>query len=186
MQNPAEQLKTVSLMILVPDLLKQFNKITLLGQRGINLSKLEMDAIAEALINRQALPEKVAAINAAMRDIVQESITLLDKKFSLSFEQALKTSDISAVADWETTADFLEIANEKSNAELRISAGCSLMAFLGDVSLADYLLTVIQVDAGANDVEAMIAKRALSHNANIDIDAEDWLTKIAKLINQTG
>ena len=149
MQNPAEQLKNVPLTILVPDMLKQFNKLTLLGQRGINLSKVEMDAIAEALTESKTLPEKVPAINDALHDIIHESLALLDKRFGLSFEQSMKTTDISDVADWHTTADFLEIANEKSNAELRISAGCSLMAFLGDVRLAKYLLTVITVDDGA-------------------------------------
>ncbi len=183
MQNPAEQLKTVPLTILVPDLLKQFNKPTLLGQRGVQVSKHEIDAIGEVLVEEQSLPDIVVDINLALRDIVQESITLLHEKFGLTFEQALQTSDISEVADWETTADFLEIANEKSNAELRISAGCSLMAFLGDVSLAEHLLTVIKVDEGANDVDAMIAKRALSHYAEVDIEAKDWLERIkAELI----
>lgn len=179
MQNPAEQLKTVSLTILVPDLLKQFNKPTLLAQRDVKLTKIEIDAIGDTLEKGKPLPEKVTAINAAMADIIKESLTVLDDKFGLSFEQALKTTDISSVAEWETTADFLEIANEKSNAELRISAGCSLMAFLGDVSLAEHLLTVIRVDNGVNDVDAMIAKRALSHQTGLDSDAEDWLTQIA-------
>lgn len=182
MQNPAEQLKNITLAILVPDMLKQFNKLTLLGQRGINLSKIEMDAIAEALTEGNALPEKVPAINDALHEIIQESITLLDERFGLTFEKSLKTMDISDVANWHTTADFLEIANEKSNAELRISAGCSLMAFLGDVRLAKHLLTVIRVDDGVNDVDAMIAKRALSHYAKLDMDAEDWLTKIETVI----
>ena len=182
MQNPAEQLKNIPLTILVPDMLKQFNKLTLLGQHGINLSKLEMDAIAETLTEGKALPENASAINNALYDIVQESITLLDDRFSLNFAKALETTDISDVADWHTTADFLEIANEKSNAELRISAGCSLMVFLGDVRLANHLLTVIRVDDGVNDVDAMIAKRALSYYAKLDMDAEDWLTKIEKTI----
>lgn len=182
MQNPAEQLKTVPLSILVPDLLKQFNKPTLLGQRGVNLTKIEIDAMGEALAKGHDLPKNIADINTGLGDIVQESVTLLQEKFSLTVEQALKTSNISDVAEWETTADFLEIANEKSNAELRISAGCSLMAFLGDVSLAEHLLTVIEVDAGANDVDAMIAKRALSHFAQIDIDSEGWLETIKALI----
>ncbi|GAB5492267.1 MAG: hypothetical protein Phog2KO_24820 [Phototrophicaceae bacterium] len=184
MQNPAEQLKTVPLTILVPDLLKQFNKATLLGQRGVRLTKIELDAIGNALAEGQVLPDNISAINTALSDIIQESVDLLAEKFSLSVEQSLQTSTISDVADWETTADFLEIANEKSNAELRISAGISLMVFLGDVSLADYLLTVIRVDAGANDVDAMIAKRALSHYAKIEIDADDWLETVRSIVKR--
>lgn len=178
MDNPAEQLKTVPLTILVPDLLKQFNKPSLLGQRGVTLTKSDMDAIAEALEQQHPLPANTQAICDALADIVRESVTVLDEQFSLSVEQALQIHDISEVAAWETTADFLEIANIKSNAELRISAGCSLMAFLGDVSLAEHLLTVIKVDAGTNDVDAMIAKRALSTHTQIDIDADDWLAQI--------
>ncbi|MEO1288352.1 MAG: hypothetical protein AAFV93_11330 [Chloroflexota bacterium] len=182
MTNPAEQLKTVPLTILLPDLLRQFNKPTLLGQRGVTLTKTQMDAIAQAIQNKQSLPDDTQAIIPAMQAIVHESITLLDEKFSLSFRHALQTTDISQVAKWETTADFLEIANVKSNAELRISAGTSILVFLGDATLADHLLTVIEVDAGANDVDAMIAKRALSTYAEIDIDTEDWLSKIQELL----
>lgn len=180
MQNPGEQLKTLPLTILVADLLKQFNKPTLFIQRGVNLTKAEMDAIATALEKQQALPEKVASINDALADIIGESLTLLDNKFGLSFEQSLRTLDISDVAEWETTSDFLEIANEKSNAELRISAGVSLMVFLKDVRLVAHLLTVIRVDDGINDVDAMIAKRAISHYTGVDMDATDWLVQVEK------
>lgn len=185
MENPAEQLKTVPLTLLLPDLLSQFNKPTLLGQRGVTLTKIEMDAIAGALQEGTLLPETVAKIIPALQVIVQESISLLDAEFGLSFRQALETTDISEVAQWETTADFLEIANIKSNAELRISAGTSVLAFLGDVTLADYLLIVIAIDEGVNDVDAMIAKRALSTYAKIDIDAEDWLEKVKIFTTET-
>ncbi|MGJ3238856.1 MAG: hypothetical protein ACFE0Q_09140 [Anaerolineae bacterium] len=178
MQNPAEQLKTLPLTILVPDLLQQFNKPTLLGARDVQLNKAQMDDIAQALTAQDDLPERVNAVNQALYQIVQESVHLLDTRFGLSYEQTLRTTDISAVAEWETTADFLEIANHKSNAELRISAGCSLMAFLGDVRLAEHLLTVIRVDDGANDVDAMIARRALSHYSGVPMDTEDWLAQV--------
>lgn len=184
MQNPAEQLKTVPLTLLLPDLLSQFNKPTLLGQRDVKLVKADMDAIAIALQTDKPLPEISTAIIPAMQDIVRESIAQLDDRFGLSFRQALVTSDISEVAEWETTADFLEIANIKSNAELRISAGTSILAFLGDVTLADHLLTVIAVDGGANDVDAMIAKRALSTYATLDIEAENWLEIIQSKIKR--
>ncbi|MGB7337483.1 MAG: hypothetical protein WBC91_01215 [Phototrophicaceae bacterium] len=182
MENPAEQLKKVPLTLLVPDLLKQFNKPSLLAQRGVILSKVEIDDIGEAVNQQQPLPDNTRAICEALADIVRESLVVLDDEFSLSFERALQTLDISDVAAWETTADFLEIANIKSNAELRISAGCSLMVFLGDASLAKHLLTLIKVDAGTNDVDAMIAKRALSTYAKVDIDADDWLMQITETL----
>jgi hypothetical protein len=85
---------------------------------------------------------------------------------------------MSDISGWQTTAEFLEIANHKNNAELRISAGTSLMVFLGDVRLAAYLFTVIHNDNGLDDVDAMIAKRALSHYTRVAVDAADWEAKV--------
>lgn len=184
MQNPSEQLKTIPLTLLIPDLLKQFNKPTLLGQRDVTLTKSDMDTIAQALEVGEPLPSLTQDIANALADIVQESINLLNEKFSLSFEKSLRTTDISDVADWETTADFLEVANYKSNAELRISAGTSIMVFLGDLRFASYLMTVIEVDANANDVDAMIAKRALSQTLSININADDWHNQVSNALTK--
>lgn len=171
---PDDSLQDMPLTILLPDLMKQFNKPTLLGARDVTLTKAQMDAVANAITEKKALPDTVSAINNALADIIRESETELQDRFSLDFATALRTTDISAVADWESTADFLEIANHKSNAELRISAGASLMAFLGDGRFGHHLLTVIDVDAGVNDVDALIARRALSQFAGIAHDADNW------------
>ncbi|MEO0597122.1 MAG: hypothetical protein AAF126_13500, partial [Chloroflexota bacterium] len=162
------------LTILLPDLMKQFNKPTLLGARDVTLTKAQMDAIATALTEKNTLPDTVPAINDALADIIRESENELQDRFSLDFATALRTTDISAVAEWESTADFLEIANHKSNAELRISAGASLMTFLGDGRFGHHLLSVIDVDAGINDVDAVIARRALSQFAGVAYDAGNW------------
>ena len=184
MQNPSEQLKNIPLSMLIPDLLKQFNKPTLLAQRNITLTKSDMDAISKSLTDDADLLDIVPSLTNALADIVQESVDFLHDKFGLSFEQSLRTTDISQVAAWETTADFLEIANHKSNAELRISAGTSLMVFLRDLRFANYLLTVIDVDDNTDDVDAMIAKRALSHTLKVAIDSENWLEMIKKWLSQ--
>jgi hypothetical protein len=59
---------------------------------------------------------------------------------------------------WETTAEFLDIANEKSNAELRISAGSALILVLGDDRYKDYLTFLVENPA-LDDVSAIMAKR---------------------------
>jgi hypothetical protein len=171
MMNPAEELKKLPLAVLLADLLKQINKPSLLGARGIRLSHEEIEAIAERVEADKALCD-------ALLDIVQESIAELKERFGFSYEEALKTQDMSAIGGWETTAEFLELANYKTNAELRISLGASLLAFFGDKRAAEHLWTVIAADAGLNDVDALIAKRALSHYAKIEMDSSDWEAKV--------
>jgi hypothetical protein len=167
---------------LIADLLKQFNKPTLLGARGVVLSKAEIDEIALTCTNQQSLPDSVASIITALADIVQESSTELQNRFGLTFAESLAQTDMSAVGNWETTAEFLEIANHKSNAELRISAGVSLMAFLGDVRYAEHLFTVMQQDKGLDDVDAVIARRALATYSGIRLEADDWETQVRAMI----
>src|SRR5688572_7055574 len=128
----ADQLLQVPLQHLIPDLLRQFHKPTLLGNYDINLSKADMDNIAEIVEKRETLPDLVAAINDALAAIVQESVEELQQRFGLTFAESLAKTDMSDIGGWQTTAEFLEIANHKNNAELRISAGTSLMVFLGD------------------------------------------------------
>jgi hypothetical protein len=173
-----EQLMQVPLQQLVIDLLRQFNKPTLLGKHRVSLNKAEMDMIAEAVAHQDTLPTMAQEINAALAQIVQESVAELQTRFGLTFAESLAKIDLSEVSDWQTTAEFLEIANHKSNAELRISAGTSLMVLLGDVRYADYLFSVIDVDGGLDDVDAMIAKRALAYHTQIGLDAEDWETQV--------
>ena len=112
--NPSDQLKKLPLATLIADLLKQINKPSLLGERGIHLSKEEIDKIAEEAKAEMPLRD-------AIFDIVQESIAELKSRFGFGYEESLRTQDMNAIGGWETTADFLELANTKSNAELRVS-----------------------------------------------------------------
>ncbi len=174
-RNPAEQLLSLPVDGLVLELLKQFQR--LLAERNVSLTTDEMKEISRLAASHEALPGKVAAIQAAMVQIVQESVTVLSERFGFTFVQSLAT-DMNSIGGWETTADFLEIANHKSNAELRISAGSSLLALLGDARFAEALFAVIAADAGAQDVDATIARRALAHYAHVDATAPDWETQV--------
>ena len=181
-----EQLMQVPLQQLVTDLLRQFNKPTLLGKHRVSLNKPQMDGIAAAVTKQDTLPAIVHEINVALSQIVEESVADLQTRFGLTFAESLAKTDLSEVSDWQTTAEFLEIANHKSNAELRISAGTSLMVLLGDVRYADYLFTVIRVDSGLDDVDAMIAKRALAHYTRIELGTENWETRVKGILqNET-
>ncbi len=154
----AEQLYNAPLADLIRILLKQFKR--LLNQRGVDYTTDEAKGLARAIAEGDAPPEKVVSIRAAMNDIVAESETLLQERWNLSFGQSLDTG-MNDIPGWESTAEFLEIANEKSNAELRIAAGAALLVMLGDRSHVETLHTVIEHDAGANDADAVFARRAL-------------------------
>lgn len=168
--QPSQALKAAPLADLVVLLLKQFKRI--LDQQGLVLTVPEMEALGTSAENRQA-HESVERLKGVLEQLIEESLGVLRAQFQLSFIESLAT-DMNSIGGWESTAEFLEIANIKANAELRISVGASLLAFFGDKRYADLLLAVIAYDAGAWDVDAMFAKRALSHLCQVDFDNPDW------------
>lgn len=168
--NPAQSLRTVPTNELIALLLKQFKR--LLTERDIKLTSDELNSISVAIAQYQVTP-KTDAIQKALLELVAESETVLQERFGLTFAEALAT-DMNGIGGWETTAEFLEIANHKSNAELRISAGSSLLTLTGNAQFVEHLWAVIAEDAGVWDVDASIAQRALTHVADVDPQADDW------------
>jgi len=178
-RNPSEQLLSLPVDGLILELLKQFKR--LLAERNVDLTTAEIKQISEKAANYEPLPEKVAAIQAAMVQIVQESQTVLSERFGYTFAESLAV-DMDSISGWETTAEFLEIANHKSNAELRISAGATLLTFLGDDRYTEPLFAVIAADEDTGDVDAAMARRALTHFTKVDATASDWMEQVrAKL-----
>lgn len=162
---------------LVTILLRQFKR--LLAERGVDLTDAEMQQIGVETANHTSEDEKIPAICAALADVVAESETVL-KQWNLTFAQSLAT-DMNAMPGWTTTADFLEIANDKVNAEVRISAGSALMLALGDTSNVPLLLQAIEYDLKVFrqlDVDAVIARRALLFVSGVEGDALDWLAQV--------
>ncbi|MEQ8675791.1 MAG: hypothetical protein RLP44_06130 [Aggregatilineales bacterium] len=162
---------------LVTILLRQFKR--LLADRDVTLSDSDMQKLGEHVAQRTADPAQLTPINQALREIIIESIGVLGN-WDLTFGQSLKT-DMNAMNNWQTTAEFLDVANEKINAEVRISAGSSLMVALGDYHYSQLLIEAIEHDlatAGSLDVDAMIAKRTLIFASNIDPKANDWLEQL--------
>lgn len=169
--NPTQNLRNAPIQDLVVVLLKQFQR--LLKERGVSLTLAQMEAIGQASAGERDYPPQTETARRLLVELIEESLAYLQERFGWSFGASL-ARDMTSIDDWQTTADFLEIANHKSNAELRISAGASLLVMLGDVSWAHLLLDVIDADAGAQDVDAMFALRALAHVDDGDWDAPDW------------
>jgi hypothetical protein len=145
---PLEDLLTI--------LLRQFKRP--LASKGVSITDADAVQIASAVSKGDAETETQRAIRTALVDLIAESEGVL-AQWNLSFEQALDTP-MDALPGWETTADFLEIANDKSNAELRISAGAALLLALGDDRHAGKLAFLVQRDP--NDTDAQIAARMLA------------------------
>lgn len=172
--NPADKLNDAPLDDLIRVLMSQFKR--LLADHGTTLTADETLAVSRAIASGDDHP-KLADIRAIMKTLVQDSLDLLDLRWNLSFEKSLY-ADMNDIGAWDSTAEFLDIANEKSNAELRVSAGSALLVAMGEGDYVPYLLQVIKYDNGVMDVDAMFAKRALLHLSGVDPSTEDWLEQV--------
>ncbi|MGB1285153.1 MAG: hypothetical protein ACPG7F_01360 [Aggregatilineales bacterium] len=173
--NPAEKLYHAPLSDLAVLLLKQFAR--LLTDRDIPLKIPEMTAIGMAIEADNTLPEKSLQLITVLETLIHESEKELQTRFEMTFAASLAT-DMDAIDNWESTGEFIELANYKSNAELRISAAATLLTLFGVYTHTHHLLTVIAADNGIDDVDAVLAKRALTHASGIDIRTQDELVLI--------
>ncbi len=178
--NPNEQFGDAPFSDLMRVLLSQFKR--LLADNGVSLTADETLAIAQAIANRTP-HDKLTPVRTVMKKLVKDSVDLLHERWGLTFLKSLY-AEIDDIDNWDSTAEFLEIANEKSNAELRISAGSSLLVAMGDLSFAPYLLNVIYHDDGVMDVDAVFAKRALLHISFLDGTSPDWLEQVEHWLDQ--
>lgn len=155
-------------------LLRQFR--TLFAEKETPLSDSQMKALAQRAQQR-ALNEGDALVTTALSRITAESTELL-ASWGYTFAQSLITS-MTEIAGWDTTADFLSRANEKINAELRISAGSALAVLLGDLTqVAAVMTSFTHGMSDPEDVDALIARRALAFAAGIDPRTGDFATRI--------
>ncbi|QPC82913.1 hypothetical protein G4Y79_00645 [Phototrophicus methaneseepsis] len=181
--NPAEKLLHAPLADLVELLIKQFKR--LLTERGLTLTTAQISQIGQQAADKAPLPTKIDTLPGLIGEMVAESEAELQSRFQMGFAQSLAT-DMDVIGGWETTSEFLELANHKSNAELRISAGSTLLAFLGDTSRLHNLFSVIDADGGAMDVDAALARRALCHVAEVDPLSNDWLAQVKTRLGKTA
>jgi hypothetical protein len=182
MRNRAANVTSWEFRELLVILLRQFKR--LLADQGVELTDAQIQELAQNAAQRQSLSELAHAVREGMIQIVEASLSILGG-WNLTYAQSLKTT-MNDLPGWETTADFLELANEKGNAELRISAGASLLAGLGDPRYAPLLLQTYQHGADdPEDVDAVIARRALSFAAGIAESTPDWLAQIRQWLTTT-
>jgi hypothetical protein len=159
-------------------LLRQFRRP--LKSQGVELSDAEAETLAHDLAARTPLIEKALAVREALVKLVAESETVL-ARWNLTFQQSLDT-EMKDISGWESTAEFLDIANEKANAELRISTGASLLAALSDLSHTPDLLFL--VERGEDDLDAVIAKRVLLFASGIKASDPQWLDQLRAWVHK--
>jgi hypothetical protein len=140
---------------LIMVLVRQFRALLL--ERRVALSDSDIELLAHQIENRAEPDEQAQAVRAALIEIVSDSENVL-AQWNLSFQQAM-TTEMGDLPGWESTSDFLEVATEKANAELRIAAAAALVALLGDQRYAAYLAFLAH---GNFDVDSVIARRVLA------------------------
>ena len=116
-------------------------------------------AAAQSLISNDESRERPAFIDA-LKALVDENCSLLRRRWRLDFAKSL-AADVTALEAWESTADLLQLANDKAEIEKRIVVGAALLVTCGVDEYAVILHDVIAHDAGALDVDAVVAIRVL-------------------------
>ncbi len=157
---------------LLARLLRQYRRP--LKSRGIEFTDAQAGEIAKALVNRQDPGATARAMCVALAELVSESERAL-AKWNLTFQTAIDTP-MEQITGWETTSDFLEIANEKSNAELRISTGAILLTAMEDYRYLPILLFLAA--RPERDIDTILSRRLLSHLSGVEEDAPDWLDRV--------
>ena len=171
MRDRGKTLANAPLEDLLTILLRQFKRP--LAAHGVTISDADAAQIAAELAAHAPDTPQHGAIRDALAAAIAESEAVL-AKWGLTFETSLDTT-MDAIKGWETTAEFLEVANEKTNAELRIAAGAALLLALGDARHARRIIH--QIERDPQEVEAQIGRRILLWQAGIDREDVDWLTK---------
>jgi hypothetical protein len=150
--------ETTPLHELLAVLLRQYRRP--LTGRGVKLSDAEAAELAEAIVRGEAHPQ-ADAVRAALVDLMAESEAVL-ARYGLTFPDSLAVT-MESIGGWETTAEFLEVANEKANAELRLSTGAALLVALGgtadEARLRRWLAALA---AQPDDLDGVIARRVLA------------------------
>ncbi len=164
--------QTAPLEDLLAILLRQFKRP--LETLDVTLSSTEAQTLASAIAQQEPASEKAVEVRKALVTLVQESEAVL-AGWNLTFQAALETG-MEDMPGWETTAEFLEIANTKSNAEIRIATGATLVAALGDFRFGELLLYLAGHDE--TDVDSVVARRVLLFASGVDPAAPDWAAQV--------
>ncbi|RMF79061.1 MAG: hypothetical protein D6737_12765 [Chloroflexi bacterium] len=146
--------ETMPLSDLLSIVLRRFK--SLLWQHGFKLNDDDLAALAAQIVAGES-NEMREELKALLITLVKASEAVL-ARWELTFAQSLKTR-IDQIPAWESTSEFLEIANAKTNAEQRIANFSALLVAMGESQYAHYLHTVIAHDPA--DVDGIIARRVV-------------------------
>ena len=151
-----ETFETLPIDELLVVLLKQMKRP--LASVGLIVSDEEAKvAVRYRMEKRWDEPLSQLGLVSGLVETVEQSEKVL-ARWGLTFQQSLDTP-MDKIPGWETTAEFLELANEKVNAELRITLGAALVLALGgETRFVPYLRHLADGDYGD---ETVIARRVL-------------------------
>jgi hypothetical protein len=143
-----------------------------LETHGVSLTDADARRLGadRAAGNMPDMPALVPALTA----LVDESERVLEG-LGLTFIESLDTP-MDKLPGWESTGEFLELANEKGNAELRITLGGSLALVFGEERR--FLPGLLHVAEGDYGDETAIARRTLLFAAGLPPDTPDALEKV--------
>ncbi len=176
--SPADRLGKAPLSEIILVLLQYFHAP--LAENDLTLGAEEARELAQALSSgRRRL--RADALTQTIANLVDDCLTTLRVRWRMDFPTALR-AELSDIGPWQSTAEFLELANDKAEAETQIALGAALLVATGRSEYTPYLINVIDHDAGASDLEATVARRVLLHVSGIDGAQGDWLAQVKRWI----
>lgn len=154
-------------------LLRQYRRPLL--TRGVPISDADADLIAAAIASGAPPDARQQSIRRALSDAVAESEGVL-REWGLTFAESLDTA-MTDIPGWESTAEFLALAEQKANAELRISTGSALLVAMGDKTYAGHVITLVERESRGTeiDLDMVIARRALIARSGANARDANWL-----------
>ncbi len=173
MSDRAQTFENAPMADLLGILLRQMRRP--LTTHGWHMTDTEAVRIAQERVENGKLAD--VELVKAIIEAVKESQDVLTK-MGLTFEQSLD-ADMNTIGGWTSTAEFLELANEKSNAELRITVGAALALVFGERQFVASLLYLAGGDYGD---ETVIARRVLSFASGVAPDAANWLALVRQWV----
>ncbi len=158
-----------------------------LKQQGVIYTDAETEPIAEKILNQTlqtGQPELFERLKTGLQTLLETNESAL-ARLGLTFEQSLKT-EMNGLKGWESTSDFLEIANIKISAETRIAFTSNLLILMGDRSRRHYTwyLAKLAWQNPSADIENIFALRALSHISGISLETPDVLAQLKTWLYQ--
>ncbi|MCE2473207.1 MAG: hypothetical protein J4G18_15215 [Anaerolineae bacterium] len=177
--SPAEGLSRAPLSEVIFILLQHFRAS--IAEAGLNLGHDEARELAGAIAAGQ-WHAKADSATQRIAEIVDSRLAELQSRWQIDFPTSLR-ADMTAIGPWRSTAEFLELANDKAEAETDIALGSALLAAAGRRDYAPYLLDALEFDAGGFDIDGAIARRILLHISGVDGARADWLAQVRRWLD---